>query len=68
MPRKTQNPQIFTVRETTTNGFLGTYFALTAEQAIKKFWDGQASTASSFRRSQPMQKFSVSASVEKNEI
>ena len=57
--------QIFTIREVGTNGFLGTYSALTADQAIRKFWDGQAATAATFRRSQPLRKFAVTASVEK---
>ena len=57
--------QIFTIREVGSNGFLGTYSALTADQAIRKFWDDQAATASTFRSSQPLRKFSVTASVEK---
>ena len=57
--------QIFTVREVGSNGFLGTYSALTPDQAIRKFWDDQGATASTFRRSQPLRKFMVTASVEK---
>jgi len=64
MARKALTVQVFTVREAGTNGFLGTFRALTAEQAIRKFWDDQAATASTFRRSQPLRKFAVTASVE----
>jgi hypothetical protein len=64
MARKALTFQIFTVREAGTNGFLGTYRALTADHAIRQFWDDQAATASTFRRSQPLQKFAVTASVE----
>ena len=65
MARIARTSQIFTVREVGTNGFLGTYSALTADQAIRKFWDSQVATASTFRCSQPLQKFAVTASVEK---
>lgn len=64
MARAARTAQIFTVRETATNGFLGTYSALTADQAIRKFWDDQAAMASTFRRSMPLRKFPVTASVE----
>lgn len=64
MAKTRTTTQIFTVREAATGGFLGTYRTLTAAQAIRKFWDDQAATASTFRRSQPMRKFEVTASVE----
>jgi hypothetical protein len=67
MARKTPTTQIFTIREAGTNGFLGTYRALTADQATRKFWDDQAAAASTFRRSQPVRKFAVTAAVEQIE-
>jgi hypothetical protein len=56
--------QVWTIREIGSNGFLGTYRTYTADQAIQKFWDNQAATAATFRRSQPMRKFAVTATVE----
>jgi len=37
MARTARTNQIFTIREVGTNRFLGTYSALTADQAIRKF-------------------------------
>jgi len=66
MARKTARvTQVWTIREVGSNGFLGTYRTYTADQAIQNFWDGQAATAATFRRSQPMmRKFAVTATVE----
>jgi hypothetical protein len=62
--RKSVTSQLFIIREAGSNSFLASYRALTPEQAIRKFWDDQAATASTFRRSQPLHKFAVTAAVE----
>ena len=49
----TKEVQIFTVR-TANGGFVGTFRAMTAQQAIKRAVNGLAETAQTFRRSQPM--------------
>lgn len=65
---KARSAQIFTIREVGTGGFLGAYSALTADQAIRKFWDDQAATASTLRRSQPLRKVAVAASIEPPQV
>jgi hypothetical protein len=64
MPRTARQYQLFTVREAAGGGLCGHYRTLTAEAAIARFWQDQAATSATFRRSQPFQKFVVVASVE----
>jgi hypothetical protein len=64
MTRTARKPQLFTVREVGTNGLCGRYYALTADQAIRRFWDDQAALSATFRRSMPFRKFPVTATVE----
>lgn len=52
MARTAKEAQIFTVRDAS-GDFLGTYRAMTAQQAINRLVSDQAATAATFRKSQP---------------
>ena len=58
-----KTPKIFTVRNAA-GQFLGTYLALTAEQAMQRHRDEQLVTAATFRRSQPYTPSPLTAAVE----
>ena len=66
MARTAKEAQIFTVRDASGH-FLGTYRALTAQQAISRLVSDQATTAATFRKSQPVAHFNgLTACVEKS--
>jgi hypothetical protein len=54
MLRKSKESQVWTVRNKV-GQYIGSYRAYTAEQAISRFVQAQASTAATFRKSQPLQ-------------
>jgi hypothetical protein len=62
MKRTQKTTQIFTLRNEA-GQFVGTYRALTSDQAIAKFWNDQAVQSSTFRQ-MAIKRFAITASVE----